>query len=286
MMEDILKIAVIGATGTIGAHVTSLLLERGHAVTAIARNPEGIADHPLLTRKKADLFRFPELREAIAGHDTLVVAFAPKDNSYLGYTQLVEAAWRIKRAFKETIPDAYFLNVGGASSLWTPRGFQMFEDPQWPHWFFNAAPAAHWHRLHKLSGGLPAFKEMGEQRDRILADPTKDRYANFTGEIIETWYKEIDKIFGKGMGGRAQLEFFECDHSFRWSFVSPPWLLGQPEVTGRYRTTIDMLPVEDGQPAGISVEDLALAITDATEKHDRIHQHWSAARVLPEGVTG
>ncbi|MDP3342196.1 NAD(P)-dependent oxidoreductase [Frigidibacter sp.] len=281
-----MKIAVIGATGTIGSLVTGLLLDRGHAVTAIARNPGSVPDHPGLTRAQADIFKFDQLREALAGHESLVVAFAPKDNSYPGYMQLVEAAWRIKRAFKEVIPEAYFLNVGGASSLWTPRGFQMFEDPGWPHWFFNAAGPEHWARLYKLSGGMPAFKEMAAQREAILADPTKDRYANFTGEVIEGWYSEIDKIFGKGMGGRAQLEFFDCDRSFRWSFVSPPWLLGQPEVTGTYRTTIDTLPVEDGQPAGISVQDLALAITDTVEANGRVHQHWSAARALPEGVAG
>lgn len=281
-----MKIAVIGATGTIGSLVTGQLLERGHAVTAIARNPDGVPDHRLLIRRPTDIFSFDQLNPALAGHDAIVVAFAPKDNSYPGYMQLVEAAWRIKRAFKEMIPEAYFLNVGGASSLWTPRGFQMFEEPGWQHYFFNAGDPAHWARLHRLSGGLPAFKEMAEQRAAILADPSKDPRANFTGPVIDAWYNDIGKIFGKGMGGRAQLEFFTCDHSFRWSFVSPPWLLGQPEVKGAYRTTIDLLPVEDGQPAGISVEDLALAITDATEKQDRIHQHWSAARPLPEGVKG
>lgn len=281
-----MKIAVIGATGTIGAQVTAQLLARGHAVTAIARNPDGVPDHPLLTRRQADIFQFDQLRPALTGHDALVVAFAPKDNGHVGYMQLVEAAWRIKRVFKQVIPDAYFLNVGGASSLWTPRGFQMFEEPDWQHYFFNAAEPAHWERLYKLSGGIPAFKEMASQRAEILADPTRDPHSNFTGPVIEAWYRDIDKIFGKGMGGRAQLEFFHCDHSFRWSFVSPPWLLGQQVATGTYRTTIDMLPVENGQPAGIAVEDLALAIADTVEKQGRVHQHWSAARPLPEGVTG
>lgn len=127
---------------------------------------------------------------------------------------------------------------------------------------------------------------MAEQREAILADPSKDPYSNFTGEAIEKWYREINAIFGKGMGGRAQFEYFDCDRSFRWSFVSPPWLLGLPEVSGSYRTTIDTLPVENGHPAGISVPDLALAITDVVELQGRVHQHWSAARVLPNGVAG
>jgi hypothetical protein len=159
----------------------------------------------------------------------------------------------------------------------------MFEDPGWPQWFFNAAPPAHWRRLYERSG-FDAFLEMADQRERILADPRQDPYANFTGAVIEAWYRRIGEIFGKGEGGRAQLEYFESDRSFRWSFVSPPWLLGQPEVTGRYRTTTNSLPVEDGQPAGISVADLALAIADTVDREARVHEHWSAARVPPAGV--
>ena len=280
-----MNIAVIGATGTVGSQVTRLLLERGHRVTAVARNPGKIEAHPNLALRPTDIFDFPQLEAALAGHEAIVVAFAPKDNAHLGYFQLVEAAWRIKRAFKKVIPDAYFLNVGGASSLWTPNGNQMFEEPDWQHWFFNPGSPAHWRRLYGYSG-FPAFKEMAEQREAILADPTRDPLSNFTGELIESWYRDIDGIFGKGMGGRAQLEYFECDHSFRWSFVSPPWLLGLPEASGAYRTTIDTLPMEDGKPAGIAVADLGLAIADVVEKQGFVHQHWSAARPLPDGVSG
>ena len=277
-----MRIAVIGATGMIGSEVTRQLLDRGLMVTAIARNPQKLESHAGLLKYPADIFDFTQLQSALRDHDALVVAFAPRDNGYLGYFQLVEAAWRIKRAVKAVIPDAYFLNVGGASSLLTPRGFQMFEDPGWPHWFFNAGSPAHWRRLYGQSG-FETFREMAEQRAAILADPSKDPHSNFAGELIENWYRDIDKIFGKGMGGRAQFEYFNYDRSFRWSFVSPPWLLGLPEVAGSYRTTIDTLPIENGHPAGISVADLALAITDVVEQQGLIHQHWSAARVLPRG---
>lgn len=280
-----MKIAVIGATGTIGKLVSQLLLDRGHEVTAVARNPHQLEAHPNLTYRPTDIFKFDQLEAALPGHDALVVAFAPKDNAHVGYFELVEAAWRIKRAFKKTIPEAYFLNVGGASSLWSPDGFQMFEEPRWPHWFFNAGSPEHWERLYGFSG-FEAFREMAQQRRAILADPSKDPFSNFSGEVIENWYAQIDKIFGKGMGGRAQFEYFDCDRSFRWSFVSPPWLLGLPVASGAYRTTIDIIPVEEGQPAGIAVPDLALAIADVVEAQGFVHQHWSAARPLPPGVTG
>ena len=38
-----MKIAVIGASGNAGSRITAELARRGHAVTAIARNPERIA---------------------------------------------------------------------------------------------------------------------------------------------------------------------------------------------------------------------------------------------------
>lgn len=66
-----MKIAVIGATGTIGSLVTANLAERGHTVTAIARNPEGAATHANISPHKADLFKFPELEAATAGRDRL-----------------------------------------------------------------------------------------------------------------------------------------------------------------------------------------------------------------------
>ena len=35
-----MKVAVIGGTGRIGSKITAELLQRGHTVTVIARNPE------------------------------------------------------------------------------------------------------------------------------------------------------------------------------------------------------------------------------------------------------
>lgn len=82
------------------------------AVEWAARQPWSngtVADHPGLTRRPADIVEFDQLGAALAGHDALMVAFAPADNGYPGYFPLVEAASRIKRSFKLVIPDAQFL---------------------------------------------------------------------------------------------------------------------------------------------------------------------------------
>ena len=49
-----MKIAVIGASGNAGSRITAELARRGHAVTAIARNPERIAGQANVTATKGD----------------------------------------------------------------------------------------------------------------------------------------------------------------------------------------------------------------------------------------
>ena len=48
-----MKIAVIGASGNAGSRITTELARRGHAVTAIARNPERIAARRTSRRPRA-----------------------------------------------------------------------------------------------------------------------------------------------------------------------------------------------------------------------------------------
>ena len=44
---------------------------------------------------------------------------------------------------------------------------------------------------------------------------------------------------------------------------------------------IGHLPMEDEIPATLGVPELAVAIADEAESQKFIHEHWSAARVLP-----
>ena len=67
-----MKIAVTGASGRAGARITAELAGRGHAVTAIARNVEKIANLPNVTAKKGDVFDQAGLAALWAGHDAAV----------------------------------------------------------------------------------------------------------------------------------------------------------------------------------------------------------------------
>ncbi|MGP5700766.1 NAD(P)-dependent oxidoreductase [Glutamicibacter sp. 287] len=68
-----MRILVPGATGTVGRHVVSLALERGHEVVAIARNPEKLAvEHPNLTKMSADILDASVIPALLRGVDAVV----------------------------------------------------------------------------------------------------------------------------------------------------------------------------------------------------------------------
>lgn len=73
------------------------------------------------------------------------------------------------------------------------------------------------------------------------------------------------------LAAREALNRIRAVTALDWSFVSPPVGLAPGERTGRYQTGGDEVPMRDGQPAGISVADLAVAIVDELEqpKHSR-----------------
>ncbi|MGV2788153.1 NAD(P)H-binding protein, partial [Clostridium perfringens] len=51
-----MKVALIGASGTIGRRITEEALRRGHEVTAVLRNPDRLdSEHERLKKVKADV---------------------------------------------------------------------------------------------------------------------------------------------------------------------------------------------------------------------------------------
>jgi uncharacterized protein YbjT (DUF2867 family) len=71
---DEIRCLVTGATGYVGARLAPLLLDRGHAVRALARNPDKLADVPWRERvevARGDLDDPDSLREAFDGVDVV-----------------------------------------------------------------------------------------------------------------------------------------------------------------------------------------------------------------------
>ena len=136
-----MKVALIGATGFVGTPVLAELLNRGHQVTVLARNPAKLAAQPGLTVVAADALDAAQVGAAVAGHDAVVSAYNPgwsepqiHDLFLQGSDAIVEG---VKRAGLKRL-----LVVGGAGSLFVAPGVQLVDTPPFPAEYKQGALAA------------------------------------------------------------------------------------------------------------------------------------------------
>ncbi|RQH06239.1 NAD(P)-dependent oxidoreductase [Bradyrhizobium sp. RP6] len=116
-----MKIAVAGASGRAGSEITRELSCRGHAVTAIARNPEKIAALPNVTPTKGDVLDQAGLAKLWSGHDVAV--------SSVHF--LVSDPLKLIGAAKDSKVGRYLV-VGGAGSLEVAPGVKLVTTPNFP----------------------------------------------------------------------------------------------------------------------------------------------------------
>jgi putative NADH-flavin reductase len=128
-----MKIALIGATGFVGAAIRDEALSRGHQVTAIVRKPEALLSDANLTPVKLDVMDTAALAGALAGHDAVISSYGA------GRGVAGEAVFGIFVAAHRSIIDAVkragvsrYLAVGGAASLKTPAGIEFLDSPDLP----------------------------------------------------------------------------------------------------------------------------------------------------------
>ena len=116
-----MKIALIGATGNAGSRILTELSRRGHAVTAIARNPEKVTELKGVTPRQADADDVAGLAGALRGHDVVISAvhFTASDPN-----KLIEAV--------HAAGVGRYLVVGGAGSLEVAPGVKLIETPEFP----------------------------------------------------------------------------------------------------------------------------------------------------------
>jgi len=116
-----MKIAVIGASGNAGSRITSELAARGHAVTAIARNPEKVARLPHVFPTRGDAMDEAGLARLLRGHDAAVssIHFLDSDPA-----RLIGAA--------KASGVSRYLVVGGAGSLDVAPGIRLVTTPAFP----------------------------------------------------------------------------------------------------------------------------------------------------------
>ena len=123
--ENFMKIALIGATGHVGATILTEALARAHHVTAIARNIAALPQHALLSSVNTDAGNAKALAGVVAGHDVVISAFNP------GH----DPEGRVTRAIIDGVKSSgvpRLLAVGGAGTLLHPAGGRVVDQPDFP----------------------------------------------------------------------------------------------------------------------------------------------------------
>lgn len=137
-----MKIALIGATGFVGTAVVAELLQRGHDVTALARNPARLAPRPKLTARALDAYSPDAVAAAVKGHDAVVSAFNPGWDDPDLYARFMKGSTAIVDGVRQSGVKR-FLVVGGAGSLFVAPGVQLVDTPEFPsHVPPNVVPGA------------------------------------------------------------------------------------------------------------------------------------------------
>lgn len=248
-----MKLALIGATGVVGSRVLPEALERGHAVTAICRHPEKISPHPLMTPCSANAKVVQEVAKAVARHDAVICCYNVYHDRRVGneYAEILEGVRSIIQGVKRAGVKR-MLVVGGAGSLFVSPGVQLIDHPEFPAYFFKIAPREHLEWLSSIIG-IPVDAFLRPEHEFTSSPPG----------LIAAW--------------RLALHLFEHDNTYDWTFLSPPWFLRPGPRTGRYRIGGEDLPMDGDIPAGISCDDLAVAIVDEMENPKHTRQHWTVA---------
>lgn len=127
-----MRIALIGATGFVGAPVLAEAVGRGHDVTALVRDVTTVPSGA--TAVACDVRDTAALTAALRGPDVVVSAFNPGHdiaaNPHL-YRDIVEGAVSIVRATTAAqVPHLVYL--GGAGSLLRRPGLFVADDPGFP----------------------------------------------------------------------------------------------------------------------------------------------------------
>ena len=76
-----MKIALIGGSGFVGSAALTEALQRGHQVTALARDPAKLPARAGLTAVKANVLDAAQVAAAVEGHDAVIDAYNPGWNA-------------------------------------------------------------------------------------------------------------------------------------------------------------------------------------------------------------
>lgn len=135
-----MRIAVFGATGSVGSRIVQEALSRGHEITGIARNGARLRElFPSIHAETGDVSQPADVERITAGHDVVISATRPGTGQE---TALVDAARSLLAGVQRT--GTRLVLVGGAASLRVPDtdGLQVIDDPRYLAPAYRAIAAA------------------------------------------------------------------------------------------------------------------------------------------------
>lgn len=136
-----MKIALIGASGFVGSAILREALDRGHEVTAIARDAGKIKAQNNVTIVEGDVMDSDALAEILKGNDVVVSAYNAGWTNPGLYNEFIKGSESIQEAVKKSGVKRLIIN-GGAGSLFAAPGVQLVDTPEFPEAFKPGAGAA------------------------------------------------------------------------------------------------------------------------------------------------
>jgi putative NADH-flavin reductase len=123
-----MKVALCGGTGHAGSRILKELLDRGHTVTAIVRDPAKLTAQQRLTVVKGDVSDEPSIVAASRGADALISAYGPGPE----HPELLVTATKHLLAAAKTSGVPRSLFVGGAGALEVAPGVTLIASGHLP----------------------------------------------------------------------------------------------------------------------------------------------------------
>jgi len=137
-----MKVALIGATGFVGKAILKELLDRGHIVTAIARNPgKHTTENPNLHFRAGNALNADEVARLVTGQDAVISAYNSGWTNPRIYEEFLEGSQAIQAGVKKAGVKRLIV-IGGAGSLEVAPGVQLIDTPQFPAQWKPGASAA------------------------------------------------------------------------------------------------------------------------------------------------
>ena len=121
-----MKVILYGATGNVGKRILSELTQRGHKVTAVARNVSAVPTG--VDARQDDLSSVDRIASIIAGADAVVSAYGPPPDDT---DQLVAVTERQIAAVRKA-GNVRLIVVGGAGSLEVAPGVSLLASGHLP----------------------------------------------------------------------------------------------------------------------------------------------------------